>query len=303
MNHALVYHTLIHAMAGTASVSAIQRFAMAAQSAINGHIPQEQAYLVADQRRCREKNPASIEQSVVDWLETDINPAVQTIRCLTNSGNALFAYKTYRNADVLADDFSSSIGRYLDSTLQQVPCDRSPASPIGLDGVETSNHELAGLEVNQDEPALLRLSTFAVLEALMNNVEKSAIAGTAIAPHRLSDIARHLGVESSASAEAAVVFECENPLTISDLAKKLGCGQRTLERYLKAEGTTPELLRSSTRITKAMGAFRTDDSLTNIALDVGFSDLAHMSRAFKASCGMSPSVVRQCYRGGVVPEQ
>jgi len=159
------------------------------------------------------------------------------------------------------------------------------------------------LEANQDEPALLRLSTFAVLEALMNNVEKSAVAGATMAPLRLSNIAKHLGIESSASAEVAVVLECETPLTISDLAKRLGCGQRTLERYLKAEGTTPELLRSSTRITKAMEAFRTDESLTNIALDVGFSDLAHMSRAFKASCGMSPSVVRQCYRGGVTPEK
>lgn len=290
-------------MASTAGVSATQRFAMAVRSAINGHISQEHAYLVAEQRKCREKCPASLSQSVIDWLGTDINPAVQTIRCLTNSGNALFAYKTYRNSDVLSGEFSSSIGRYIDSSVQSAPYHHSSASPIRLESEAPQNDLVADLVANQAEPALLRLSTFAVLETLMNNVEKSAVADAAITPLRLSDIAIYLGVESSASAEVAVVLECENPLTISDLAKRLGCGKRTLERYLKAEGTTPELLRSSTRITKAMEAFRTDESLTNIALDVGFSDLAHMSRAFKASCGMSPSVVRQCYRGGVVPEK
>jgi AraC-like DNA-binding protein len=34
-------------------------------------------------------------------------------------------------------------------------------------------------------------------------------------------------------------------------------------------------------------------SLTEIAFEMGFSDLAHMTRAFRSSCGMAPSQLRR----------
>jgi len=67
---------------------------------------------------------------------------------------------------------------------------------------------------------------------------------------------------------------------------------------LKKEGTTAEGIRMATRILRAHQRFTGTESLTTIAHDVGFSDLAHMTRSFKASCGMTPTLLRQVLHRG-----
>lgn len=39
-----------------------------------------------------------------------------------------------------------------------------------------------------------------------------------------------------------------------------------------------------------------------IADEVGFSDLSHMTRAYRTSCGMPPSLVRKVALGDAAPE-
>lgn len=51
---------------------------------------------------------------------------------------------------------------------------------------------------------------------------------------------------------------------------------------MKKEGTTAEGIRMATRILRAHQRFTGTESLTTIAHDEGFSDLAHMTRSFKA---------------------
>lgn len=69
--------------------------------------------------------------------------------------------------------------------------------------------------------------------------------------------------------------------------------QRSLERKLRAEGLTAEALRQAVRMVRATDRLGSDDSLTTIAIEEGFSDLSHMTRSFKTSAGMQPSLLRR----------
>ena len=95
MGSALAYHAVVHAMEGRAGISPLTRFSLAARHAIDGHLPYAR-YQLAGIARCREGvSPRSIERAVIDWLETDLNPAVQTVRCLSSSSNAVWGYNAY----------------------------------------------------------------------------------------------------------------------------------------------------------------------------------------------------------------
>jgi AraC-like DNA-binding protein len=110
--------------------------------------------------------------------------------------------------------------------------------------------------------------------------------------YNISDTASILGVERSAGAEVAAIFEAEGNISIKDVASQIGCHQRTLERRLREEKLTAELIRMASRIIRATRRLRSTDSLIAIATEEGFSDQAHMTRAFRASCGMTPRMLR-----------
>lgn len=112
-------------------------------------------------------------------------------------------------------------------------------------------------------------------------------------PPSLLSVARHLGVEHSTAAEVALVFEGEGHVSIVEVAALLGVHQRTLERRLRSVGLTADALRQAARLMRATNRLAQTDSLTTIAADEGFADLAHMTRAFRASCGMPPSLLRK----------
>jgi transcriptional regulator GlxA family with amidase domain len=108
----------------------------------------------------------------------------------------------------------------------------------------------------------------------------------------LAAVAARLGVERSASAQAAEVFELQGAIDIPSLARALGCSLRTLQRRLKEEGGSAEQLRACGRIVRATRLLRTNLTLTQVAMEAGFADAAHMSRAFKVACGNTPTTLR-----------
>lgn len=85
-----------------------------------------------------------------------------------------------------------------------------------------------------------------------------------------------------------------DPLPISVLAAKLGLSTRQFERIVHAAiGQRPATLYRTMRLHYARWLLRnTVRSVTNIALDAGFSDGAHFSRQFKAEFGATPSESR-----------
>src|SRR5262249_26112510 len=113
------------------------------------------------------------------------------------------------------------------------------------------------------------------------------------------------GVESPSWARTALTYRAKafiddhlgdaklNPATI---AEALGISLRYLQALFQAEGTTvsdwiwcKRLERSRRRLTDPLLAH---ESIAQIALGCGFTELAHFSRRFKAAFDQSPSEYR-----------
>lgn len=79
-------------------------------------------------------------------------------------------------------------------------------------------------------------------------------------------------------------------LSIEHVASRLHMSDRTLKRQLAAEGTTFSTLVDEVRYRHATSLLsRTDYTLEQIADELGYSDVANFSRAFKRWNGRSPS--------------
>lgn len=78
-------------------------------------------------------------------------------------------------------------------------------------------------------------------------------------------------------------------LTLEKIAERTHVSPRTLERYLKREGLNFRTLASQMRINLAKELLESKDiSITEIALQLGYSDPGNFSRAFKQATGISP---------------
>ena len=81
---------------------------------------------------------------------------------------------------------------------------------------------------------------------------------------------------------------------IDGAARMSRIGRRTLQRALDREGTTYRALLERVRMARARALImETGDTLTDIAHDLGYSDAAHFTRAFKRHFGAPPSVLRR----------
>jgi AraC-like DNA-binding protein len=81
---------------------------------------------------------------------------------------------------------------------------------------------------------------------------------------------------------------------IDGAARFLGIGRRTLQRQLAAEGTSYRALLRQVRMARARALIEeTDTPLLRVALDVGYTDPAHFTRAFDQQFGHPPSRLRR----------
>jgi AraC-like DNA-binding protein len=79
-----------------------------------------------------------------------------------------------------------------------------------------------------------------------------------------------------------------------DLAHTLNLSPRTFERHLKAESTSYRKLANQVLADQAKDLLsKTDKSITAIAFELGYSDSANFTRAFKSHTGQNPSQFRQ----------
>ncbi len=90
------------------------------------------------------------------------------------------------------------------------------------------------------------------------------------------------------------------PLSIGQLAARLGVGRRRLERHFReALAMTPLAADRLIRLEQAKHLLRTTDrSATQIAADTGFCDLPHLIRVFRAAERVTPDA----YRRAMAPE-
>ena len=85
-----------------------------------------------------------------------------------------------------------------------------------------------------------------------------------------------------------------DPLPISSVAKRLGISSRQLERLFQSVlGIRPAAFYRMIRLRYARSLLSQGEmSITQVAIETGFSDCAHFSRQFKTMFGHSPSSVK-----------
>jgi AraC-like DNA-binding protein len=113
---------------------------------------------------------------------------------------------------------------------------------------------------------------------------------------RLLGSAHHSVAEGPPTSVADTLMACLEPYLIEycpnihDAAALMGISVRSLQRALGAEGLTYRRLINNLRCRKARIALRcADTNLTELALNLGYSDETAFSRAFRRWAGVSPS--------------
>lgn len=98
-----------------------------------------------------------------------------------------------------------------------------------------------------------------------------------------------------AKAVAMMADTLDDPLSIADIADRLGLSPRSLEiRFQKTLGTAPKSYYLSLRLSEAQRlASETSEPVQEIALATGFSSQSAFARAFKATNGQSVSSLRK----------
>ena len=272
MNQALAYHVVVHALEGRAGWTPASRFAAAVAHVNDGHLPYARHHAAGRARAIEGATEGQIERAVHEFLLADLTAGVRVIVGLATPAVVVEGFNAYNaSAGVAVRTNVSMPGGG----------DRAPV---------VARREM---RVDAADPHACRVGTLAMFDGLLAAVERNARIGAPARQPSLSTLADMLGTRGSAAAESSLIFEAEGAMPIAKLARKLGSHQRSLERKLKAEGLTAESLRQAVRMIRATDRLGSADSLTTIAIEEGFSDLSHMTRSFKTSAGLQPSMLRK----------
>lgn len=76
--------------------------------------------------------------------------------------------------------------------------------------------------------------------------------------------------------------------SLDELAHTLNLSARTLDRHLKAEGTGFRALAADVIVERARSLLAQGQSVTTVALELGYTDASNFARAFKRATGHSP---------------
>ena len=199
--------------------------------------------------------------------------------------------------------------QYLQETRNQLLTVRVDG-PLMRERIPTIDDMLAG-DRTGDLP-LVRIFSRFVASVLMEGDQLDADAAQVIAPKLLDLLALALvspesgNTSSESSARLAhlrrINLTIENRLsdfsfTPATLASELGLSKRYVQRILSESGNTASGIIKARRIATAQrrlaDPLRQSESISSIAYSVGFTDVAHFSRAFRAAVGMSPREYRK----------
>lgn len=97
--------------------------------------------------------------------------------------------------------------------------------------------------------------------------------------------------------EELVTSLSEGPLTAEELAGRLGLSKRSLQRKLRAEGTTFQEVLNETRANLAQSYLSSSGlSLTEISHRLGFRSVSSFFRNFQSWVGMTPRAFRESHQ-------
>lgn len=109
---------------------------------------------------------------------------------------------------------------------------------------------------------------------------------------------------STRLALSRLLDQAELPPEIGALARALALSVRTLQRRLRAEGTSFEREVWNSRVRRAQRLMlETDFPLSRVAQDAGFTSLSRLSVVFRRIIGTTPSAWRRERRSSAPVEQ
>jgi AraC-like DNA-binding protein len=281
MSGALAYHAVTHALEAKGGWTPTRRFATSISHALSGHLPYQRHYEAGFTCTREGRGEDAIERLVREQLVLDLNPITVATRSVSQPERVVQAFNSYNEA--------VNLGARM--RIRSAVADHRDHSSVA---------ERLPIAV-QDDPAPCQYATYLVFDWLMRQVLINARAQVIPPLARMSEVARYLGLEHSIVREASLALEEQGGIPIPQLARELGCHQRTMERRLREDGLTAEMLRQVARLLRAIEGIRADDNLAMVAADAGFSDQAHMTRVFRASCGMPPSFFKKLMSDKVLP--
>ena len=87
----------------------------------------------------------------------------------------------------------------------------------------------------------------------------------------------------------------DNPLSVTELARRMGNSKRQLERHFRtAIGASPQAAFLQIRLTLAKHLIETTDkSVTTVAVECGFCDSSHLGRMFRQRFNSTPHEIRK----------
>ncbi len=99
------------------------------------------------------------------------------------------------------------------------------------------------------------------------------------------------GVDNWSAYVTMMLLESQGGLvTLDEVAQRANVSARTIDRHLKQEGMGFRELAEKIRFEKACALLAAPAArITDVAVQLGFSDTANFSRAFQRVMGMSPS--------------
>ncbi len=174
------------------------------------------------------------------------------------------------------DGFDVLMAMQMDESIRHIPT-------IVLTAMSLTEEDMA--RMSQGAAAVLSKGLFSAEETLAH-IEKILTRD------------RQLGSEAQRTVRKVMAYihqHYHEALSRSDLASYAGVSERHLDRCFQQNmGITPVNYLNRYRVRQAKALLsQTDDTLTEIALNVGFSSSSQFSRVFKREMGTSPSTYRK----------
>lgn len=276
-----LYRTLLSA-AGLA-VSPSKRFAESIGYALNAHIDLVEFHKAGALTNAKHCSDSELGDHFLENSASDLNPFVQTMLIADSKEGALKVHASLSrwvsleiNTQLRVDSSGKLVVQ--SRTYRGAQADQ----PICRDVHLLAMGDLLGRLPDRRADDLSDLQRIRGAPRLKTTLLHGALA-------------ENLGVAKTAAGEAAQVFDADPRVQIEDLAKTLGVHRRSLQRELKAAGLTAESIKRASMLGRATALLPSDLGLTEIAQAAGYSDHAHMTRAFVSSCGLPPSALRDAF--------
>lgn len=267
----VAYHIAPRTLNQGREFSPVVLFADSVRHIINGHVSADDYYKISTSNNAMKMKESTLEQRMVELFAIDLNPLIAMTRKLNSELSFFKAWNTWQ--------------KYTQLAVSTVVKGGSNNAPV-IERAKTTYEE---------DPPAARDAALCAFNILTNAARVRRLEGAVASrqPEKLlSNIASILGVRDTAIKEAVLCLEEMGGLNVGRLSRYLGCHRKTLERHFKVAGLAPNDLKMACALNGATNNLWGTKSLTDIAHENGFSDHAHMTRAFRKACSLPPSILR-----------